>query len=172
MRRPDPTAQWRGASAALLTVALSVGAHAFAGGPPSGAGIALVVVLAGALGAVAASAQRTRGAPGLIALLAAGQVLGHLVFAAAGHPHGGAEATPTPLMVGAHAAAVAAGAVLIAAGDRLCRALSTTVRALTAPSSCPPEPVLIETSSDQPLQSLLLVVASVSHRGPPVGAFR
>jgi hypothetical protein len=73
-------------------------------------------------------------------------------------------------MVGAHAAAVAAGAVLIAAGDRLCQALSTAVRAITAPSSWPPEPVVVETTtSDQPLQSMLLLVASVSHRGPPVG---
>jgi hypothetical protein len=172
MRRPDPAARWRGASAALLTVALSVGAHAFAGGPPSGAGIALAVVLAGALGAVAARTRRARGAPGLIALLAAGQILGHLVLAAAGHPHGPAAGGPTPLMIGIHAAAVAVGAVLIAAGDRLRRALSTAVRAITTRSSWPPEPVRIETSSDQPLQSMLVLVASVSRRGPPVGALR
>jgi hypothetical protein len=172
MRRPDPAARWRGTSAALLTVALSVGAHGFAAGPPSGAGIALAVVLAGALGAGAASTKRTLGVAGLIALLAAGQVMGHLVLAATGHPHGGAGTLPTPLMAGAHAAAVAAGAVLIAAGERLCRALSTAVRALRAPSSWPPEPVLIATTSDQPLQSLLPLVASVSHRGPPVGALR
>jgi hypothetical protein len=170
VRRPDPSARWRGASAALLTVALSVGAHALADGPPSGAGVALAALLAGTLGALSASTQRARGAPGLIALLAAGQILGHLVLAAAGHPHGAGAGEPTPLMVGAHAAAVAAGAVLIAAGDRLCQALSTAVRSLTAPSSWPPEPVVIETTtSDQPLQSMLLLVASVSHRGPPVG---
>jgi hypothetical protein len=168
MRRPDPAARWRGAAAALLTVTLSVGAHALAGGPASGAGVALTAVLACALGGFAAG-SRHRGTPGLIALLAAGQVLAHLVLAAAGHSHGAAGRS-APLMVGAHAAAVAAGAVLIAAADRLCRALSTAVRALTTRSSWPPEPALIETTSDQPLQSMLLVVASVSHRGPPVGA--
>jgi hypothetical protein len=171
MRRPDPAARWRGASAALLTVALSVGAHALADGPPSGAGVALAALLAVTLGAFSASTQRARGATGLIALLAFGQLLGHLVLAAAGHSHGAAEGEPTPLMIGAHAAAVAAGAVLIAAGDRLCRALSSAVRALTAPSSWPPEDVVVETTtSDQPLQSMLLLAASVSHRGPPVGA--
>jgi hypothetical protein len=44
------------------------------------------------------------------------------------------------------------------------------VRAVTAPSSWPPEAVVVETTtSDQPLQSMLLLAASVSHRGPPVG---
>jgi hypothetical protein len=169
MRRPDPSARWRAASAALLTVALAVGAHALADGPPSGAGVVLAALLAGTLGALSASTQRARGAPGLIALLAVGQILGHLVLAAS-HSHGAVAGEPTPLMVGAHAAAVAVGALLIAAGDRLCRALSTAVRALTAPSSWPPEAVVVETTtSDQPLQSMLLLAASVSHRGPPVG---
>jgi hypothetical protein len=165
MRRPDPAARWRGAASALLTVALAVGAHALADGTPPGAGVALAVVLAGTLGAICAGAPAL-GARGLVALLAAGQVLGHLVLAAAGHAHTGHQ----PLMFGAHAAAVVVGAVLIAAGDRLCRALSTVVRPLTVGSPLPPQTVVIAAkTTDQPLQWMLLLLASVPHRGPPVG---
>jgi hypothetical protein len=70
----------------------------------------------------------------------------------------------------AHATAVVVGAVLIAAGDRLCRALSTAVRPLTVGSSRPPQPVVIEAkTTDQPLQWMLLLLSSMPHRGPPVG---
>jgi hypothetical protein len=155
---------------ALLTVALSIGAHALAGGAPSGAGVALAVVLAGTVGALASSTPRARGIPGLIALLAAGQLLCHLVLAAAGHAHTGGGA-PTPVMVGAHAAAVVVGAVLIAAGDRLCRALSTVVRALTVRGLRQPHVAVVAAkTADQPLQWMLYLRASISHRGPPVGS--
>lgn len=165
----DSGARWRGAWTALLTTALAVGAHSVADGPPSGPGVALVVVVAGTLGAVSASTRQWRGAPALIAVLTAGQFLGHLVLAASGHAHtaGGA---PTPVMVGAHAGAVVCGAVLIAVGDRLYRALSNTVRTLTASPSLSAEPCVIEgPTSDQPLQSMLRLAASLSRRGPPVG---
>jgi hypothetical protein len=165
MGRPDPAARWRGAASALLTVALAVGAHALAAGTPSGAGVALVVVLAATLGAICATAPAP-GARGSIALLSAGQVLGHLVLAAAGHGHTGHQ----PFMFGAHAAAVVGGAVLIAAGDRLCRALSTVVRPLTVSTPRPPQTVVIAAkTADQPPQWMLLLLASVPHRGPPVG---
>jgi len=169
VHRPDSPARWRGAATALLTAALSIGAHVLAGGSTSGAGVSLVLVVAGTLGAVAAGAHRARRTPGLIGLLAAGQLLCHLVLAAAGHSHA-AGGGLSPLMLGTHAVAVIAGALLIAAGDRLWRALSTTVRTLTALSSSPPEPLAIRARmSDQPLQSMLRLAASVSRRGPPVG---
>ncbi|MCW2651269.1 MAG: hypothetical protein JWR32_2245 [Mycobacterium sp.] len=97
MRRPpDPAARWRGAAAALLTAALAVGAHGVAdGGPPSGAGVALLVVLAGTVGAVAATSRRESGRGALLAMLASGQLIGHLVLALAGHHHT-AVAGPRP----------------------------------------------------------------------------
>ena len=170
MPRLDTAARWRGASTALLTAALAVGAHALAGGVPSGAGVALAVVLAAAVGALAASTRHALGICGLVAVLAAGQVLGHAVMAAAGHAHS-AHVAPTSLMVGAHGAAVVAGAVLIAAGDRLCRALSTMVRALIVRAPRPSHVVdIAAAAANQPMQWMLLLRASVSHRGPPVGA--
>ena len=171
--RRDAAARWRAASTALLTVALAVAAHSLGGGSaPSGAGIALLAVLGVTVGAVAAIAERARAATGVIVLLSVGQVLGHLVSAAAGHSHA-AVGPPAPAMLGAHAVAILLGAVLIAAGGRLCRALSAVVRALSAPRPRPARSSLVNaTSSDQPLQWLLFLVASAPHRGPPAGSLR
>ena len=164
----DSAARWRGAWTALTTAALAIAAHAQGNGPLSGAGVTLILVIAGTVGAMSASAEVWRGIPGLAALLSAGQLVGHVVLAASGHSHAGG---PTPAMVSAHAAAVLAGAVLIAAGDRLCRALSRTVRTLTAAPAVPAEPLVVEGStSDQPLPSMLRLVMSLSRRGPPVGS--
>jgi hypothetical protein len=104
----------------------------------------------------------------LAGVLTAGQVLNHLVLAATGHAHA-AAGPPVPVMVVAHAAAVLVGAALIAGGSRLCAALSRTVRALTTTSPQQPHYAGVHTTSDQPLQSMLVLAASVSHRGPPVG---
>ena len=164
----DSAARWRGAWTALTTAALAIAAHAQGDAPLSGAGVTLVILIAGTVGAMSASTQVWRGAPGLTALLATGQLLGHLVLATSGHSHTG---RPAPEMVIAHAAAVLVGAVLIAAGDRLCRTMSSTVRALTAAPSVPAEPLVVEVStSDQPLPSMLRLVVSLSRRGPPVGS--
>ncbi len=170
----DAAARWRGASAALLTAALAVGAHAAAdGAAPPGAGVALMIVLAATVGAFTASTPRARSGPGLFAVLSAGQLVGHVVLAVAGpHTHD-AHRPPSPAMVAAHAAAVVVGAVLIAAGSRLCRALSTVTRVPAVPPSPPRRPAGVAgKTSDQPLQWMLLLAASVSHRGPPVVVLR
>jgi hypothetical protein len=174
MRRPDPAARWRGASAALFTATLAIGAHSLAdGGAPTGAGVALVIVLAATVGALSATVKHAAdGAGGLFVLLGGGQVLGHVVLAAVGHSHG-AGAMPTPAMACAHAAAVLVGAVLIGAGSRLCRALSAVVRVLAATSPASAVTAIATLMpSDQPLQWMLQMSASVSHRGPPVGSLR
>lgn len=115
----------------MLTAALALAAHGTANGAaPSGGGATLLVVLAATLGGLATSCKRADGLAGITALLGVGQVLGHLVMAAAGHTH----AAPGPAMAGAHAAAVLVGAVLIASAERLGRALSQTLRRFTASS--------------------------------------
>jgi hypothetical protein len=72
-------------------------------------------------------------------------------------------------MWAAHMIAIALGAVLIAAGDRLCRALSraitAAVRRVLPPAA---RPFAASREADQPLHSTLLLAVSVSHRGPPV----
>jgi hypothetical protein len=155
----------------VLTVALSVAAHGLADGvaPPSAA-VVLLILLAATIGGLAAG--RAHGFVGLLGLLASGQIVGHIVLAAAGHSQGLVD-RPTSTMVAAHAAAVVIGGMLIAAGDRLWRALSSVVRTPPVPRSRPHQPGTINSkSSDQPLQWMLLLVASLSHRGPPVGVLR
>ena len=80
------------------------------------------------------------------------------MLSVAGHSHG-AAASPAPAMLVAHAVAVGAGAMLIAAGDRLCcavsRAVEVAVRAVVAP--IPGRPVVATAGADQPLRSALLL---------------
>ena len=91
------------------------------------------------------------------------------MLSVAGHSHGGSTSA-APTMLVAHALAVVIGAILIAAGDRLCRAVSRAVevsgRAVVPP--IPSRPMAVAAGADQPLRSALLLAASVSHRGPPV----
>ena len=93
---------------------------------PSGTAVVLLAVLAATIGGLAATISRTADVRVLLGLLATGQLVGHLMLSAAGHSHG-EPMSPAPAMLVAHALAVVAGAVLIAAGDRLCRAVSRVV---------------------------------------------
>jgi hypothetical protein len=174
-RSPNPAARLRGLAAGLLTAALAVAAHGVGGGAvPSGAATAQLAVLAAAIGALAATIARAADARMLLGLLAAGQLLGHLMLEAAGHAHTLNSAPPAAVMLAAHLTAIAAGAVLIATGDRLCRAVSRAVRAAVRSICVPPGAPTVVTmrGADQPLRSALLLAASVSHRGPPVSPAR
>ncbi len=128
-----------------------------------------MTVLAGTIGALAATSRVAATPSGLLVFLAVGQVLGHLLMTAAGHQH--TSAMPAPHMLAAHAAALLAGALLIATAERCWRAMSHTVRVLVAaPSECAGE-----TSNTlviaHPFASAALIAASISRRGPPVRQF-
>ncbi|SEH57082.1 hypothetical protein SAMN04489835_1570 [Mycolicibacterium rutilum] len=162
-------ARLRGAASGLLTATLAIAAHGIGGaGVPTGAALAQLAVLAATLGALTTTLRRAAETPVLVALLATGQVLGHVLLGASGHAH--AATPPAGLMLAAHAVAVVAGALLIAAGERLCRAVSRTVRAAARIVWVPVETTvrMAATRAEQPLRSALLLAASVSHRGPPV----
>ena len=171
---PSSTAaRLRGIAAGLLTAALAVAAHGVAAGAaPSGTAAVLLAVLAATVGGLAMTIRRTADVRVLAGLLASSQLVGHLMLSAAGHSHG--EPTSAgPAMLVAHAMAVVLGAILIAAGDRLCGAVSRVVEVATrvVVSPIPSRPVVIA-AADQPLRSALLLAASVSHRGPPVSRTR
>ena len=171
----SPAARVRGTAAGLLTAALAVAAHSVASGaPPTGAVVGQLAVLAATVGALAATTARAADARILLGLLAAGQLCGHVILSAFGHSHAATTAPPASAMLAAHVVAVGAGALLIAASDRLCRAVSRAVRAanriVAAPVAVPP--VVLVGEADQQLQSALLLAASVSHRGPPVSRYR
>ncbi len=172
---PNPAARLRGSAAGLLTASLAVAAHGVGAGaaPPTGAAAALLAVLAATVGALAATIRCAADTRVLIGLLAAAQLIGHLMLATSGHNHA-AAAPPAAAMLIAHLVAVLAGAVLIAAGERLCRAVSRAVQAAVR-IVCPPpavEPVAHMPDADQPMRSVLLLAASMSHRGPPVSLAR
>ncbi len=167
-------ARLRGVAAGLLTAALAVAAHGIAGsGAPAGTAVVLLGVLAATVGALTATITRTADVRVLLGLLAASQLVGHLMLGVTGHSHGG-PTSPAPAMVVAHGLAVVIGAILIAAGDRLCRAVSRAVK-VAVPTVVPPipgRPKVVTAGADQPLRSALLLAASVSHRGPPVSCAR
>jgi len=161
-------------AAGLLTAALAVAAHGAAGGAPTGAAVVLLALLAATIGGLAVTIARTADVRLLLALLVAGQLVSHVMLSLAGHSHGAAASPPTAAMLVAHGVAVGVGAILIAAGDRLCRAVSRTVEVAvrTVAAPIPVTPAVVTTDADQPLRSALLLAASVSHRGPPVGCAR
>ncbi|RDH77555.1 hypothetical protein DVS77_15810 [Mycolicibacterium moriokaense] len=159
----------RGTAAGMLTAALAVAAHGAAdGAAPSGSTLVLLAVLGATVGGLAATISRAADARVLLLLLATGQVVGHLMLSATGHHHDG-PTSPAHAMLLAHAAAVVVGALLIAAGDRLCRVISRVALA-SAPTPVAPIPSspVVAADADQPLRSALLLAASMSHRGPPV----
>ncbi|AFM19716.1 hypothetical protein Mycch_5029 [Mycolicibacterium chubuense NBB4] len=168
-------ARWRGAAAGLLTGTLTLAAHGAGGGPlPAGPATAQLLLVAAAVGALAARLPRTGRFGPILALLTAGQLIGHGLLSALGHAHATPSAGPAWLMLSSHLAAVGTGALLIVVGDRLCRTLSRALHRTTRPDA-PAVPAPRATpgrTADQPLRSALLVASSMSHRGPPVSAAR
>ncbi len=164
VRRP---ALLRGGAVGMLTAALALAAHGTASGAfPAGAGLSQLLVLAAATAAVSATTRG--GLRPLLAVLVAGQLLGHQLLDIGQHSH--VQAHPLA-MTAAHLSAVLAGAVLIAAGERLCAALSRAIGVITGPVS-PRVPATPRNyrPDDQPRHSARMVRASISHRGPPVPA--
>jgi hypothetical protein len=165
-------ARLRGGATGLVTAALAVAAHGVGGGTaPTGAAAVQLTLLAATIGTLAATIAHAARARVLVGLLAVGQLIGHVMLSAVEHHHTLSPAPPAGAMLAAHLLAIVAGAVLIAAGDRLCRAVSRAARAVVR-MVCPPVAVagvVPARRADHPLRSALLLAASMSHRGPPVG---
>jgi hypothetical protein len=176
--RDRSAARFRGLMVAAFTALLAVTAHGMASGRfPTGGTAALLVVLAAGIGAMVSASDRTVGPRALLGVLALGQLGSHLVLSAGGHhmPQAGPSAwIPAPVMLLAHFAAVALGAILVAACARLHAALSSAIHgcrriAQSAPTAMP---TLAARRSDHPQRRELLIAASISHRGPPAGVAR
>lgn len=130
----------------------------------------MLALLSVTLGALVATVRDATDVRVLVAVLAVGQLLGHALLGAGGHDHPVSGGVSTGLMVGAHLAAIAVGAALIAFGGRLGAAVSrvlVAVRRLVGLAVVAPSVITVD-SADQPLQSARLLSASLSHRGPPV----
>ncbi len=170
MSAANPVARLRGLAAGLLTAALAVAAHGIGGGVlPSAGATSVLAVLAATVGALAASHAHGADARTLVWLLGVGQLTGHLLLSVVGHAHT-ATAPPVAVMLAAHLVAIAVGALLIAAGERLCSAMLRVVRAVVriGYAAFATQSVRVRRVC-HPLRSALLLAVSVSHRGPPVG---
>lgn len=167
-RATTTAARCRGTAAGLLTIVLAALAHSWAGGvAPAGAPTVLLGVVAAAIGGTVA-VTRLR-VPGLLAALACGQALSHLVLG--GHDHPSASPAAAAAMLAAHVAAVVTCAVLLAAASRLAAVLSRAVRALVT-AAAPPltEPRAVRRPTERAPHRRHVFATSITHRGPPVGA--
>ena len=176
--RERRASRFRGLIVAAFTALLAVTAHGMvSGGFPTGGTAALLVVSAAGIGAMVGASDRAGGRGALLGVLALGQLGGHLVLSSGGHQMpaaGPATGIPAPVMLLAHLAAVALGAILVAACERLYAALSSAIRGygrVARPESTA-RPSLAARRSDHPQRRELLIAASISHRGPPVGVAR
>jgi hypothetical protein len=158
-------ARMRGGFVGGASGAVSIAAHAAAGGAVPGQSAAVLLLLASvAVGAVAAGTRLP-----VIAVLAAGQVVGHLALALEfGHMH-----VPSPAMVAAHIAAVGVAAFLITGAERGCRiALAALHRLVPRGYNAPPVRSRITPCvAHRPhTRRVLLPAAGLGTRGPPVVA--
>ncbi|WP_433605959.1 hypothetical protein [Prescottella agglutinans] len=140
--RADAVAQLRGMFVGSLSGAISVAAHGLGGGnaAPSEEAIVLLVAAAAVVGAAVAS-LRSRCNPLLllVAVLAAGQGIGHVTLTlASDHAHG---LNLPPQMIAAHAAATAVGAALVRAAEiALLGVIASVVHVVVVVLSTPPVP--------------------------------
>ncbi len=157
-----------------LSGAISIAAHGLGGGTavPGEEAIVLLLAASAVVGAVVASVRGERN-PLLLAaaVLAAGQGIGHLTLTLASeHGHG---LHLTPQMLTAHAAATAAGAVLVRAVERsLSAVIGSVVRIVVTVLSTPPVPDILRWTPTvvrrlDPTTSRVARAAGGT-RGPPV----
>ncbi|HLS79222.1 MAG TPA: hypothetical protein VK083_20775 [Nocardia sp.] len=120
----------RGALVGSAAGAVSLAAHPLGGGAVhlSQAAIVQLIGACAAVGVVAGSRRGRVGRGELLALLAAGQGIGHVALTV-GHPHG---PHLTPVMVCAHLAAMLLAAVLIRLSEAGLLAAASSVRRVLA----------------------------------------
>jgi hypothetical protein len=144
------------------SAAVSIAAHAVAGGAaPGQSSVALLLAVASVVGVTAAGTRLP-----VIAVLTVGQILGHLALALeSGHMH-----VPSPTMVAAHIAAVGVSAVLIIGAERGCSiALAALHRLVPRGYTVPPvrSRVTPWVAHRPRTRRVLLPAAGLGTRGPP-----
>ncbi|MBF6290078.1 hypothetical protein GV791_24840 [Nocardia cyriacigeorgica] len=166
-------AQLRGGVAGSLSGAVSVAAHGWASGgmTPSSSTLALLVAASAVVGALVAGLAPLRtGAAGLVTVLAAGQLLGHLSLGwGSGHLHHG-DLQLTPAMIAAHLVAVAGAAVLIRGAEFAYRIGSSALARVLPLRYHPPAiagPAPLRTSHRDRVILWVLAAESTRTRGPP-----
>jgi hypothetical protein len=166
----------RGGLAGVACGVLAIAAHGIEGGLPRSSGLALLLVVSGAVGAGVGSSAG-RGRLRLFGLLALGQLVEHLalvVAAGPAHTHQAMASTGRAgsVMFAAHAAATLLCALLIAAAERVYRAVSRVVWTLLtrfAPNPVSDDRLVRAPRAAEPRGAAGLRGA-ISRRGPPISA--
>ncbi|MEV6770934.1 hypothetical protein AB0N05_20165 [Nocardia sp. NPDC051030] len=161
----------RGCLAGVTLAVLAVGAHGAAGGGiPGSSGLTLLLVVAAAIGAVAATLRSPVTLP---ALMAVGQPACHIALSGlAQHGHSAArDFVADGVMATAHTVATLVFAFLILVAERLYELVSQTIRALVAP----PTGLPVRTGGGRWTRFVatapeLLTAGALGARAPPVAA--
>lgn len=164
----------RGGAVGALTAALAVAAHGVGGGGiPSSSALTFLVVIAAAIGVLAGSvAPHRHGHLPVVLWLVGGQLIAHETLAAVTpHTHPAAVEAPVHVLGGpmltAHGVAIAAGALLIVAAERLIAVVTSAIATPAPLSGALPRHVAIVATAplDRPVPIPRL--SAVSRRGPP-----
>lgn len=166
-------ARLRGGAAGSLSGAVSVAAHGWASGgmATSSATLSLLVAAAAVVGALVAGLAPLRtGSAGLVTVLAAGQLLGHLSMGwGSGHLHHG-DLQLTPAMIAAHLVAVAVAAILIRGAEFAYRIGGSALARVLPLRYHPPAiagPAPLRTHHRDRVILWVLAAESTRTRGPP-----
>ncbi len=165
----DQAARVRGAAVGAAAGAVAVLAHGLGGASmaPGGTAITLLLAACALIGVVAAALPRSAGPATTMALLTAGQALGHTALTF-GHTH---HHTFSAAMLLAHASAVPVCALAIRAAEAGARRAVTSVRRVVlalrgflSPAASPPHLI---TPDDRAIRRLLHLCPGIGLRAPP-----
>ncbi len=163
----------RGGAAGSLSGTVSVAAHGWASGgmAPSGATLVLLLAASALVGALVGGFGPLRtGTTGLITVLAAGQLLGHLSMGwGSGHLHHG-DMQLTPAMIAAHLVAVVVAAALIRGAEITYRIGGSALARVLPMRYHPPAiagPAPLRTSHRDRVILRVLAAEARRTRGPP-----
>ncbi|MFD5176351.1 hypothetical protein ACFWM1_11135 [Nocardia sp. NPDC058379] len=171
MRSPtDHTARFRGAAVGAASGVVAVLAHGLGGATavPGGASVTLLLAACALIGVVASALPRGNTPLATMAVLAAGQGIGHtaLSLGHAQHHH-----TFSAAMLLAHLVAIPVGALAIRAAEVGVRRAITSVRRLVlvldGVSSPSARPIPLPRADDRAVLRQLLLRPGIGLRGPP-----
>ncbi|MEU4315136.1 hypothetical protein [Nocardia sp. NPDC024068] len=166
-------ARVRGAVAGLISGTVSVAAHGWAApaAVPDSTAIMLLAAASAALGALVAGLRPLRtGIAGLPAVLAAGQLLGHICLGwGSGHLHHG-DLQLTPGMIAAHILVACVAALIVRGAEAAYRSAAAALARLLPILIRPPVvtgPRLLRRTYRARVVPRILVLGAVGTRGPP-----
>ncbi len=167
-------ARVRGACAGSISGAISVAAHGWAsnGTPPDSNMLALLAAASAVVGALVVGLAPLRDTSvGLISVLVAGQLLGHVTVGwSSGHMHQG-DAQLTPSMVAAHCVAAGFAAIVIQGAEAAyrigCAVLSRVLPMRYHPPAIP-GPVPLRLTHRDRVVLRIFAAESLRTRGPPL----